>query len=60
MCNLGQGVYERGIEKGRQKEREERNQDQAVKLYKKGWSLSEIAEFLDCSIEELSVWLKLS
>ncbi|MCD8006136.1 MAG: Rpn family recombination-promoting nuclease/putative transposase [Oscillospiraceae bacterium] len=60
MCNLGQGVYERGEERGRQREREERNQEQAVKLYKKGWSLSEIAEFLECSMEDLSVWLKLT
>jgi len=60
MCNLGQGVYERGEVKGLEKGRKEQAKESAIKLYKKGWSLSEIAEFLECSMEELGVWLKLS
>lgn len=64
MCNLGQGVYERGeergLEKGLERGKKEQAKASAIKLYRKGWSLSEIAEFLDCSLEELGVWLKLS
>ncbi|MCD8121140.1 MAG: Rpn family recombination-promoting nuclease/putative transposase [Clostridiales bacterium] len=61
MCNLSQGILERGIERGI-KTGESRGElrkakETAFKLYKKGWNLSEIADLLNYSEEEVNDWL---
>ena len=50
MCNLGQGIEDRGIEKGEAKI--------IINLYKKGMSLEQIAEFTDRNIENICAMIK--
>ncbi|MCD7819533.1 MAG: Rpn family recombination-promoting nuclease/putative transposase [Lachnospiraceae bacterium] len=60
MCNLSQGILERGIEQGESLGELKKAKETASKLYKKGWDLSDIAELLNYSKEVISGWLGLS
>ncbi len=65
MCNLSQGVYERGIEKGIQRGVEqgiqqgqkEAHRKDAIRLFTKGNDIAFIAELLDESVEQVKEWL---
>ena len=45
MCNLSQGVEERGIEKGLA--------EAVLRIYKKGYSIEQISDLLDMNIEKI-------
>ena len=45
MCNLSQGVQERGIEKGLA--------EAVLRIYKKGYSIEQISDLLDMNIEKI-------
>ncbi|MCC8060280.1 MAG: Rpn family recombination-promoting nuclease/putative transposase [Clostridiales bacterium] len=60
MCNLSQGILERGIEQGESRGELKKAKETASKLYNKGWDLSDIAELLNYSKEVVSDWLSLS
>ena len=49
MCNLSQGILERGEARGKAKE-EERF---ILNMYKKGYTLEQIADVADKSIQEI-------
>ncbi len=57
MCNLSQGVYERGIEKGIQRGQKEAHRKDAIRLYQKGRDVNFIADMLDESVEQIKEWL---
>ena len=56
MCNLSQGIYEKGKEQGEM----EKAKATAVKLYHKGWQESEIADLLNYGVDVIRSWLGMS
>lgn len=56
MCNLSQGVYERGIEKGKL----ENAKAMAISLHESGVSEDLIAKAANVSVELVRSWLGLS
>ena len=50
MCNLSQGVEERGIEKGLA--------EAVLRIYKKGYSIEQISDLLDMNIEKIKNTVK--
>ena len=57
MCNLSQGIEERGIEKGIEKGRAEELKFIILKLYHNGFTAEQIASATDKDIEEVKVIL---
>jgi len=53
MCNLSQGVYERGIQRGQK----DTHRNDAIRLYQKGRDINFIADMLDESVEQIKEWL---
>lgn len=49
MCNLSQGIMEKGVEKGIEKGKIE----MILKMYNKGYALEQIADIADKNIEEI-------
>lgn len=54
MCNLSQGILEKGLREGRQ----EKTKELAYKMYSQKRSLHEIAEFLEVEESQLKEWLE--
>ena len=58
MCNLGEGIEEKGIAIGRDKGRKERHKEGEagliLKMYKNGLSAEQIASATDKSLEEVA------
>ncbi len=53
MCNLGQGVFERGVEKGIERGIECGKTTIILNMYQKGMDISEIAEIADKTVDEV-------
>ncbi|HBT79466.1 MAG TPA: hypothetical protein DEA67_05015 [Selenomonas sp.] len=54
MCNLSEGIYERGEVNGRDLEK----QSTVERLIRKGWDLTDIADATDWSVEQIKSFLK--
>ena len=59
MCNLSQGIWERGIEQGIERGEKEAHRKDAIRLYKKGKDVPFIAEMLNESVEQVEEWVGL-
>lgn len=57
MCNLGQGVFERGIGQGIERGVVKEKQNTAQKLHGRGMSVPDIADFLEVDQEQVQAWL---
>ena len=53
MCNLSEGILEKGIEKGIEKGREDTLIDIVMSMHKKGYSVYQIVEITAMSIDEV-------
>lgn len=61
MCNLGEGIYERGIEQGIiqgieqgiEQEREKRIKNTVIRMLEGNYALEEISKINDISVEEV-------
>lgn len=58
MCNLSQGILEKGIREGLSQGRQEKTKELAYKMYSQKRSLHEIAEFLEVEESQLKEWLE--
>ncbi len=60
MSNLGQGIWERGVERGLEiaKEKNIHCMD-AIRLHKRGMDVTFIAEMLDEPVERVEEWISL-
>lgn len=58
MCNLSQGVKEEGIRIGRVEGIDERNKILVKRMYDKKYSIEEIADILDLSMEQVKEMLE--
>ncbi len=54
MCNLGEGIEEKGIAKGRIEGRKEGEASLVLKMYKNGLSAEQIASATDKPLEEVA------
>ncbi|MCD8378879.1 MAG: Rpn family recombination-promoting nuclease/putative transposase [Lachnospiraceae bacterium] len=63
MCNLGQGIWERGVEegeeRGRAKGKAEEKRETARRLKEDGFEAGKIARIVDASVELVCEWLGL-
>ncbi len=53
MCNLGQGVFERGIEKGIEQGKLVENLKLILNMYKEGFDVQQIAKIADKTVDEV-------
>ncbi|MCD8379110.1 MAG: hypothetical protein LUC95_02030 [Lachnospiraceae bacterium] len=60
MCNLSQGIWERGIEQGIGQGEFKKAQETAGKLHSLGWNIGNIAKLLDYRPEQVREWLKIA
>lgn len=54
MCNLSEGIYERGEANGRDLEK----QSTVERLSRKGWKLADIADATDWTVEQVKSFLQ--
>ena len=57
MCNLGEGLYEKGIERGVEQEKrnsERKDREAALEMIKDGLSFEQIARYMKLSIEAVA------
>ncbi|MCD7750726.1 MAG: Rpn family recombination-promoting nuclease/putative transposase [Lachnospiraceae bacterium] len=60
MCNLGQGIWEQGVERGEELGRAEEKRATAQRLQADGFEVSIIARIVDASMELICEWLGLA
>ena len=53
MCNLGQGILERGEARGRQEGRQKAREEMAIEMYKEGMSIKIIAKIAKASENDI-------
>ena len=53
MCNLGQGILERGEARGRQEGIREAREEMAIEMYKEGMSIKIIAKIAKASENDI-------
>ena len=53
MCNLGQGILERGEARGRQEGRQKAREEMAIEMYKEGMSIKIIAKITKASENDI-------
>ena len=53
MCNLGQGILERGEARGRQEGRQKAREEMAIEMYKEGMSIKIIAKIAKASRNDI-------
>ena len=58
MCNLSEGIEEKGIEKGIEKGKEERKEEVIMKMYKKNYTIDVIADIVDSDPEDVEKIIK--
>lgn len=57
MCNLGEGIYERAMEKGVEQEKrnsERKEREAALEMLKDGLSFEQIARYMKLSVEAVA------
>ena len=57
MCNLSQGIKEKGIAIGQELGKTEQAHSVALKLFKTGMSMEQIADILETGKEQIRDWL---
>ncbi|MCD8325776.1 MAG: hypothetical protein LUC90_03545 [Lachnospiraceae bacterium] len=58
MCNLSQGIWEQGIERGVGQGELKKAKETAGRLYILGWNEKSIADLLDYNEEQVCLWLR--
>ncbi|MCD8107229.1 MAG: hypothetical protein LUE20_04610, partial [Oscillospiraceae bacterium] len=58
MCNLSQGVYERGMERGIEQGEMAKARKMAISLHASGVSEDLIAKAANVNVEQIKEWLK--